>query len=129
MISSKFNPQTGILETQYIGDVSLKEIIDYIEATKNNYSYPRDLKILTDACQANMIFGHKDIEAIVNANNESLKNYNFIADALIIDKPIETALTAFFKLLAENKKYTPMIFSTHEAANRWLISLTKNSFA
>jgi hypothetical protein len=129
MISVNFNQATGILETQYIGDITLIEIIDYIEATKNNSTYPRDLKILTDASQANMLFGHKDIDAIVNANNESLKNYNFIADALIIDKPTETALTVFFNLLAENEKYQPKVFSTHEGAILWLTRINKKKFA
>lgn len=123
MISTKFNQQTGILETRYIGDITLKQIIDYIEATKNNCTYPRHLKILTDAGQANMLFGHKDIDAIVSANNESLKNYNSITDALIIDKPMETALTTFFKLLAENEKYTTKVFSTREGANLWLTKI------
>ncbi|PKQ65823.1 hypothetical protein BZG02_02125 [Labilibaculum filiforme] len=129
MIKTKFNHQTGILEAQYIGNITLKDILDYIDATKDNTTYPRNLRILTDASQANMLLGHNDIETIVNANNESLKNYNYIVDALIVDKPVETALSLFFKLLSENNKYKAKVFSTPEGAEYWLTNLDMKSFA
>ena len=44
MIKAEFNHQTGVLVTKFEGDVTLKEIVDYIVATKNNKSYPRIFK-------------------------------------------------------------------------------------
>lgn len=120
VISSNFNEKVGILEVKFFGDVSCNEIADYINATKLNPDYPRFLRILTDATEANMVFGHNDIQSIVDANNESLKNYEYIVDALIVEKSLETALTAFFSLLAENEKYKAKIFSTYEAANYFI---------
>lgn len=128
MISKKFNQQTGILETKYLGDITLKEIVDYINATKINSVYPRDLRILTDASQANMLFGHNDIETIVNANNESLKNYDCIIGALIVNQPAETALSVFFKLLSENEKYKAKVFSTNKGAILWLTRINEQNF-
>ena len=128
MISTKFNQQTGILETKYLGDITLKEIVDYINATKINSVYPRNLRILTDASQANMLFGHNDIETIVNANNESLKNYDCIIDALIVNQPTETALSVFFKLLSENEKYKAKVFSTNKGAILWLTRINEQNF-
>lgn len=120
MISTNFNPSNNILEVKYIGKVSLQEIVDYISVTKTTSEYPRTLKILTDATKANMLFSPDDVQTIVDANNESLQNYDYIIDAIIVTNPNETALSLFFKLLSENKKYKFKVFSDTQAATIWL---------
>lgn len=75
-----------------------------------------------------MLFGHNDIETIVNTNKESLKNYDCIIDALIVNQPAETALSVFFKLLSENEKYKAKKISTPKAAKYWLTNLKIKSF-
>jgi hypothetical protein len=120
MITCNFNYQTQILETKYYGDITLEQIVNYINETSGNRNFPRELKILTDASNAHMTFGPFDIDAIVEANNNSLKNYNSITDALIVTNPNETALTFFFQQLSTNDKYKINAFSTKEAAVHWL---------
>ena len=127
MITTKFNTCTNILEVTYFGDVTSKEIIDYIIATMNNSNYPRELKILTDASKAKMCFDPDDIHKIVDANNRSLKKYDSITDALIVVNPNETALTVFFKFLSENEKYAVNAFATKKAASEWLHSKSKSN--
>ena len=58
MLTWDFNHQTGILETKYIGNIYLQEVVDYIRATKENKDLPRNLKILT-----------------TNSNNRSCKSF------------------------------------------------------
>lgn len=120
MVTTTFNNQNKILEAQFKGDVYLKEIIDYINATKTNSSYPRKLKILTDAKRANFKFNSSDLNAIVLANNQSLENYQAIIDAIIISAPKAAALTVLYQELSKNKKYHFNVFSTHKAALNWL---------
>ncbi|PIV94067.1 MAG: hypothetical protein COW44_06195, partial [Flavobacteriaceae bacterium CG17_big_fil_post_rev_8_21_14_2_50_33_15] len=84
MIHTVFNKETNILETQFKDDVFLNEIIDYIITTKENKSYPRTLKILTDSQHAVFKFTVSDLNAILSENVESLKNYDAIIDAIII---------------------------------------------
>jgi hypothetical protein len=120
MVTSKFNHQTGILETTFAGEVSLKEIVDYIVATKENTSYPGKLKIITDASKAKFIFQASDLKTIVEENNKSLKKYDVIIDAIIVTVPQTTALSVLYRELAKNKKYKFNVFSTKEAAIRWL---------
>lgn len=120
MVVAKFNDQTGILDSNFIGDVTLKEVIDYIAATRENKSYPRKLKILTDATNSNMNFSAGDLLAIVNENNKSLENYQYIIDAIVIESPKETALSILYQEIAKNPKYKFRIFSTREAAYEWL---------
>ena len=54
-----------------------KEIVDYIIATKENGSYPRVLKILTDATEAIMNFSPGDLSRIVEENYKSIEKYDW----------------------------------------------------
>ena len=121
MVTSRFNHETGILDSNFMGEVTLKEIIDYIAATSENKSYPRKLKILTDATNSSMNFSAGDLLAIVNENNKSLENYQYIIDAIVIESPKETALSILYQEIAKNPKYKFRTFSTREAAYEWLI--------
>lgn len=122
MISAKFNTDLGFLDSKFIGEVNLQEIVDYIVATKNNQSYPRVLKILTDATKAEMGFSGESLSTIVEENNKSLEKYDAIIDAIVIDSPRETALSQLYQELSKTKKYTFSVFSTREAALEWLES-------
>ena len=120
MVKTTFNQQTNILESQFKGDVFLNEILDYIQATKENTTYPRKLKILTDAQHAAFKFNVNDLKSVVTENNKSLNNYQAIIDAIIIDSPETAALTVLYQELARNEKYHFNVFSTQEAAVNWL---------
>ena len=127
MVIAEFNPQTGILDSKFVGDVAIKEIIDYIIATKKNESYPRVLKILTDASKANMNFLPDDLVKIVEENNKSIEKYDYIIDAIVLSSPKETALSILYQELAKNKKYKFQVFSTREAAAKWLTNNKANT--
>jgi len=120
MIISKFNHQIGVLETKLQGDVTIEELIDYIVSTKQNTKYPRFLKILTDASEANMVFTHDELSLIVSETIESLEKYNFMQDAILVSSPIETALSILYQELSRSTKYEFQVFSTHQAAIIWL---------
>lgn len=120
MITYAFNKQKNILESQFKEDVSLTEIVDYIRATKDNDSYPRTLKILTDAKYANFNFSVHDLNTLIIENKKSLEKYDTIIDAIIIDGPKTAALSVLYQELAKSKKYFFNVFSTHEAALNWL---------
>jgi hypothetical protein len=120
MISVMFDSKTGILDSKYTGVVTLDQIVDYIVATKENTSYPRFLKILSDATQAEMNFPGDALSTIVDENNKSLERYDTIVDAIVIDSPRETALSLLYKELSRSQKYRFKVFSTREAATEWL---------
>jgi uncharacterized alpha/beta hydrolase family protein len=120
MVTSEFNSQTGILEAKFVGEVYLSEIIDYIIYTKENTSYPRLLKIITVASNANFNFSVDDLGAIITENEKSLEKYDYIIDAIITENPQVTAISMLYQELEKNKKYKFNIFSTKEAALKWL---------
>jgi hypothetical protein len=120
MVSAEFDKQKGILISKFEGKLTLKEVVDYIVATKENKSYPRKLKILTDATKSEMAFKHGDLPIIVEENHKSLEKYEQIIDAIIIESPKETAFSVLYKEMAKTNKYNFSVFSTKEAALQWL---------
>jgi hypothetical protein len=120
MINLSFNPSQNRLEVHYSDVIILDEIIDYIETVKNDLSLPRKLKILTFARGSSMDFGHEDLPKIVQAVEKSLKNYELMLDAFVVDKSKETAFSLLFSNLSERKDYRFNVFSTTEAAEKWL---------
>lgn len=120
MIKSKFNKQTNILESEFIGDVTLVEIVNYIISIKQNKSYPKKLKIKTNATNANFTFSIDDLKTIVIENEKSLKKYNSITDVIIVGNPQTTAYSMLYKELSKNNKYRFNIFSTDNGALQWL---------
>ena len=124
MITVKFNLIKGVLETKFSGEVTVDQIIDYIKSAKDSSSFPRFLKVLTDATAAEMAFQGDDLMKIVEANNQFLANYEAIIDAIVIDTPRETALSLLYGELSKSHKYRFKVFSTREAAIDWLESIT-----
>ncbi|MDA3928809.1 MAG: hypothetical protein PF541_07595 [Prolixibacteraceae bacterium] len=122
MIDVIYSVGTKILNVVYTGEVKLEDVIDYIEATEKNAIYPRVLKILSVATNAFFVFEPEDLQAIVDANNKSLKNYNQIIDAIVIASPNETALSILYKELALNPNYKFKIFSSRDSARYWLLN-------
>tara|TARA_R110001583_G_scaffold93777_1_gene237006 strand:- start:31739 stop:32110 length:372 start_codon:yes stop_codon:yes gene_type:complete len=120
MILTKFNKNTGILDSKFVGTIVLHDIVEYIRATKNNVFYPRVLKILTDATKSDMNLVFEDLEIIVAENYKSIEQYDCIIDAIVIESPKETALSMLYQELAKTGKYKFNIFSTREAAMQWL---------
>ena len=120
MVISEYNPKIGILESKFKDVVRLQEVIDYIRATKENKTYPRVLKIITDSKDATFEFSAQDLGTIVKENNKSLDQYDQIIDAIIINNPKATAITMLYQELSKNEKYMVRIFSSSNAALSWL---------
>ncbi|MDA3955027.1 MAG: hypothetical protein PF485_15390 [Bacteroidales bacterium] len=122
MIKVEFNNIDNYLYSSFEGEITKKNFIDYIDATRLNKSYPRKLKILTDSTRANMILSRADLELVIEANIQSLQHYDFIIDAIITSYPKETAYSMLYKRMSAMKNYRFEVFSTKEAAIKWLSS-------
>ena len=120
MVISKFNEQTWVLESEFVGEVTFTEVVNYIISTKENKTYPRVLKIKTNATNADFNFSIDDLETIVIENEKSLEKYDFIIDAIIVDNPKTTVLSMLYQELEKNDKYRFNIFSTDKGASQWL---------
>lgn len=120
MLDYNFNKETETLETNYIGNITANEIVNYIRDTKNNTEYPRNLKILSNTKEATFNFTIEELDLIVEENYKSLEKYDEIIDAIIVDDPKTTVLTVLYKQFFKTKKYKFEIFATESAAKNWL---------
>lgn len=120
MINLNYNSHKNRLDVIYSGTVTLEEIIDYIETVKNDKSLPRTLKILTTAINIVMDFKTEDLTKIVQAVTESIKNYDLMVDAFIVDKSKETAFSLLFSNISSRDNYRFSVFSTKKSAEAWL---------
>ena len=120
MISVHFNQERGILESVWSGDVDLKQILNYIDATRLNKDYPRRLKILTITLEASFLILPEDLPKIVEANLKSLEQYDIIIDGIVLENPHDTALSFLYQKLSATHKYIFKVFSTSESALNWL---------
>ena len=120
MITHFYNVTLGVLEAKYSGEILPEEIIGYIRHIGNNKNYPRSLKLFSDISGAYFRFSPSEISKIVSASNKAIQNYSSFRSALLVSKPKETALSLLYTEMAKNQKYTVAVFSTKEAALKWL---------
>ena len=121
MVFSEFNKKRNILSTHFQSEVDKAEIIDYINTTKLNKDYPRELKIITDSRKSKMNLNQDDIIEIINANNQSLREYNYIVDAIVIENSQEAQVSLFYKELSKADNYYFQVFSDYNKALKWLL--------
>ncbi|MCB4799049.1 hypothetical protein [Neotamlana laminarinivorans] len=123
MITSKFNEEINILETEFTGEVDSVSILLYLNEFKTNTTLPRTLKTLVKAEKVKFKFSVKDLKDFNAVKNQSLKQYNNVASAVVISNPIGAALCTMYGALANNESYKYKVFSTQEAALLWLNSM------
>ena len=124
MIQYKFNDKKGIVETIVKGTVTINDFIEYISALKKDKFLPKRVKILTDASKGKFFkdVNPEDLLRVVEINNKSLEKSELICDAYVISSSMETALAQLYKEYSKADNYYFNIFSTKEAALKWLNS-------
>ena len=122
MIRYHFNKGKNVLETFYEGDIELNDINKFADELANNNDLPRQLKIISDARNANYIFSKDDIPEVIEMIKDMSTNYETIKVAFLQSKPLETAFSSIFANRQNIPNYFQKIFSTPEAAWVWLLS-------
>lgn len=111
-----------ILETKQEGKVYLEDMLKGLQMIKESVQLPRNLKILEDSRQAQVMFGVKDLEFLLDSLDEAAANYESIKHAVLLNNPLSTV----FAMLINSKKltnhYELKVFTTREAALAWLNS-------
>jgi len=124
MITKKFNSETGILESKFEGEITIKQVTDYILSLSEDKNLPKKLKIFSDATKGTFSenITPNDLKEIVEANYKSLAARECIYDAFIINSSIEMALGQLYMEFSKSDNYYFNLFSTKEAAVKWLKS-------
>lgn len=126
MVFSDFDHKKQILVTRFEGDVNLKEILDYIVSTRLNKKLPKKLRIITDSHKSNNLLIEEDLSVILEENKQSLKEFTYIIDAIILKDPLDTAMAYLYKELIKEDNYYFKLFSTYEAAENWVRNFRPN---
>ena len=122
MIHSDFNKETGILETNFEGEISIKEMLDYIVSIRENKNLPTVLKIYSNGTDAKFAekVSRRDLVRFLDENKITLAQKKFVYDAYVVSSAFEMALGMLYRDLNKIDNYKFDIFSTKEAAINWL---------
>ena len=121
MINSIFNRQSGLLETTLHGQVTSDEVLEYVQTLREqDANYPKQLRIITDATEAELGFSTNELNVILKVVNDHPGIYESIYDAMIMPSPRATAFSMIVELFTKNSRYHVKIFSTRKAALEWV---------
>jgi len=67
-----------------------------------------------------VLFQLNQLQKIADVNNRLLDRYLFVKQAIVLDKPLDTAMAYYYKQLSMQGNYTLELFTTIEAANKWM---------
>ncbi len=123
MIEKTYNIGTNIFEVTYNGDISISDMIKHLESSALDKTLPRTLKIITDHSQSNITFKMVDIPDLVKYLTELLKNFTFIKQAIVLNRPYPAAILSILKLkMKDITNYEFEFFLTKEEAIAYLQS-------
>lgn len=124
MIKNTFNKEENILYSIRSGKVTLDEFLQTVEEIGTNKEYPRRLLTITDASNSDLEISVDDLPLILDQLKKYLTNYKSFHDAVIHnDLPNDVAVGMFFEQVSKViPNYQFKLFTTQEAAKRWLLS-------
>lgn len=118
MITHSFD--NNIYKVIYSGIVSFEEIIKFLNDFSLNKNLPKKLSLLHDLRDAKLKIAPNEIKKISQAAEESTQTYTSVKTALLVNDPKITAYSTLFSNHSVEKRTERKIFSTIEAALKWL---------
>ena len=100
--------------------VGLESLLTGLDYLVENKSLPRKLRILEDATEATVVCSVADFQVVLKRLKEVMAGFDSLHHAIIQNSPKNTAFIMIFKGLILPKNYTIEVFSTHDAAMKWL---------
>lgn len=119
MINYLFEEQ--IYKVAFTEKVDFKEVLDFLKEFYTNKSLPDKVYVLYDLRTANFKFTLNEIRLISKLAEHSTKRYKKIKTAILVKNPKLTAYTMLFSIQSVGRKTQRKIFSTKDAAIKWLL--------
>ncbi len=116
-----FDNNLGILVLTVEKELSSKSVIEYYHKIAINSYYPRDLKVLCFISATSYPVKPEDVSAMVGSLKEACSKYNTLTEAFVAADPYATVITTLFSKKARLHNYRSKVFSTKEAALKWLL--------
>lgn len=98
----------------------IEEVIEHYRTYEQNNDVPRNLRVFIDCSNSSFDFKPKDISRIWEAVDRCLAKYDSLEEAILVQRPYETAMAAIFENGAPDENYLFKLFSTREMAIDWL---------
>jgi hypothetical protein len=117
-----YNKELDILVLRVSEVIPINEIIDHYLELSKDVALPRKLRVLIDCRGTRLNVDTDEIDLTHDAVKEASNKYEYIKEAILIDKPFETVIANLFQHYNEDiENYKFSIFSTEEVALRWLV--------
>jgi len=121
MINLQYNKKDKILFANYLGEIDKKDILNYYDELFNYKDLSSSLLILQTETKAVFVNSEENIKAPIESIKLLLKEYDYIKIAILQTEPIKTAYSMLFQdITLELENFNAEVFSTKEAAMRWL---------
>ncbi len=122
MINCNFDSNEGILIVEFIGEITVEELNNYIISVRENKELPQTLKILSDASKGKFAkrVGRKELLSFLEENRITSKQKETMYDAFVLSRALEMALGMLYRDFNQIENYRFNVFSTKEAALKWL---------
>ncbi len=120
MINTSFNSDTHIITSYLEGDISIFEILDYIDNFSFSVLSDKDILLLGDLNKAEFTFKPSEIALAINRLQYKVKDSPQVRIAFLSRNPKETAYSLIATRLLKGKGIYCKVFSTEEAAIHWL---------
>jgi hypothetical protein len=116
-----FDTSLGILILTVENQLAPQFVIDYYNNLAKNKEYPRDLKVICFISTTNYQVRPQDIDEMVESLEKASGKYERLTEAFVAEDPYSTVITTLFSEKAQIENYRSKVFSTKEAALKWLL--------
>lgn len=111
---------TGIFYVDFSETVTVEDIKNYLVEFERLDNLPKELYSLYDLRGVDMNLETDDIPLISKLTETATSSYTTVRTAFLVDQPNITAFSILFNVSTSSEKTLRDVFSTEEAAVRWL---------
>lgn len=123
MIEFTYNSDEDIIYTKRTGEIPFSEIVEYIQSLHQAFHKLDNLYVFDDCRGSSLVFNNtSDLEPVIGLIKDLIHHYKVAKTAILVDHPEDTAINMIHNSLTTHiANYHLMIFSTEEAAKKWLL--------
>ncbi len=121
MLELSFDKENNILRTITGDIIGIEDMLRHYNTIIESDSLPRKLNVLINCSGTGCTTKPDEIEIFYNKVKTAVSKYDWIKEAILVDKPYETAFVVLFERLIQIEKYKFKVFHTESAAMRWLM--------
>jgi len=120
MFNYTYNTKSNILEGKAQAIIKLEDVQEHYSLINQADNLPRRLHVLIDCRNTIFQISPEEIAQAATKLDEAIRNFEYIAEAILIEQPYETVIATLFRNNIENFNYRMEIFYSKESALKWL---------